>query len=139
MPSTNTEPELEKNLKMPPSLQTLPNELKQNIIAQFDILPNEWLDESSDLAALLNLRLTSKDLQETAASRFNDLFSNLTIHLLPSSLKKLAEIATSETLSKAVKKLAITTYRFSAAKYRRAYHHVETDDFLVTFAAYLKE
>ncbi|KAF2417689.1 hypothetical protein EJ08DRAFT_684038 [Tothia fuscella] len=100
---------------MAPSLQSLPNELKQLIIANIDPAehPQLYLREISGIRALTNVRLVSKDLCHNATRSFNALFEHLTVHLQPRSFLWLAQIAAHEELRKEVKKLSVTIRCFS--------------------------
>jgi hypothetical protein len=89
---------------MPPSLQSLPNELKQQIATNL-IIPNNDPDTSSsavyppnfnlliDISSILALRLVSKDLRNNAASAFEEIISEVCIGCHESSIDRLTKMS----------------------------------------------
>ncbi|KAF2417690.1 hypothetical protein EJ08DRAFT_70833 [Tothia fuscella] len=101
--------------KMASTLQSLPNELKQKIIAKIDKSPEHESDEllTEGVRDVLNLRLVSHDLRDNSAFAFEALFAEITIHLHPRSFVLLVAIASHDKLQKAVRNLFITTNYFA--------------------------
>ncbi|TID18254.1 hypothetical protein E6O75_ATG06330 [Venturia nashicola] len=90
--------------KMPPSLQSLPNELKQQIAANLIVPlddPNSSLtllypprhNQLIDTSSILALRLVSKDMRDNAATTFETVISEICIGPHESSLDRFVKIS----------------------------------------------
>ncbi|QDS76026.1 hypothetical protein FKW77_005045 [Venturia effusa] len=101
---------------MPPSLQTLPNELKQKIAFEL-ILPDPspadpapvLINRQIDTSHILAFRLTNRDIRDNAAIAFEEVISELCVGCSESSLDRVTKISEDPYFSKHIKRLCVST------------------------------